>query len=134
MGTLLSWLSKLGPQSVELLMQALAIVKQIQQAEDLAEQIKKSLLLIQLVASITPTEVDDNILRYVNQLISDELIDRLAAMVEQFLGSSVSTMSTEQYREEADFFEAQGINFLQLIAIAKMVADLIAQLRKAQTI
>ena len=133
MSNFLAWLMRLDASMIDAVKKLLELAKELQAADGLSRQIGIAIQIIEQVSKMTPTEVDDEIVAVIRRVATDDLLDRIASLVGQFLGSGVQTLSVEAQAEEAAFFQAKGINFFQLIAAAKLIADLIKSLRGNQT-
>lgn len=126
---ILKWLSNFGPAGIASLREILELISKIRDTEDRAEQIKISLSILKLLAKLSPTTMDDSALEVIDKIASEDLIRQLLSLVNRFNSSSVQVCSAEDLSVATSEFTAQGIGLLQIISIAKTIADLLKMLR-----
>lgn len=124
MSSLLEFLLRFDGATLERLKVVIDLLRQIAAEESTAGKVRLVLQLLKKLAEISPTSVDDEILGVIDRFASEELIDRLLGLIERYRGAS-TVMSAESVKNEAEFYSAQGLSLLQVIALARMVKQVI---------
>lgn len=122
---LLEWLMNFGPAGLVELRKSLELIQKLRDAETLEDQIKIVTELLQAIANLTPTAVDNDLLTTLQKFVTTGLISELVKLVGRFTGATASVMSAEDQAVEIAMYQTQGIGFAEAIALARLIAQLI---------
>lgn len=97
----------------------------VRQAGTLRQKMEAGLEVLKLLADVTPTEVDDNIVAVIDKF-SDPLLDLLELVVSNFLPSADIRVLDVKIQQQ---FETAGIPWGMILQIAKLLAQLIGMVK-----
>ena len=107
-----------------------SLLQQIISSDDLRSQIRKGLELMKLVVEMTPTEKDDQVAEVISRLLTDQVIDAIAALIEGFFGkqadAALAAQSVATHRAQ---LEAQGIPWDVIMQLALYLNQLLELIR-----
>ena len=122
---LLRWLATFGTENLGKLKTVVDLIAQIRDADSLEARVTLALQLLRVLAQISPTTVDDQILDVINRVATPELIAKLVSLLGRFSAESVTTMSADDEKQLVDVAHAQSMSLLQLFALLRTVKQII---------
>ena len=107
------------------LQRLLATLQQISAAPDLHGKVKAGLEALNLLASITPGTVDDQIAAVLQQCLTDEVLAALIRLVAGFTGGAMSAQDMSVQAHDREVVQAKGIPWGFLVRVALQLVDLL---------